>query len=125
MYRTLDEMVEAARSQGPVRMAVAAGHSPECIAALKQAREMNLAEGIFIGDSKKIWAHGRRDRLRDPGAPDAARGQRRGSRPARRGDGARRQRRSADEGQARARRTWYAPCWTRRPVCEPAASSAR
>jgi phosphate butyryltransferase len=56
MYKTLDEMVEAARSQGPVRIAVAAGHSPECIAALKQAREMNLADGIFIGDSKKIWA---------------------------------------------------------------------
>jgi phosphate butyryltransferase len=56
MFRTLDEMVEAARSQGPVRIAVAAGHSSESIAALKQAREMNLADGIFIGDSKKIWA---------------------------------------------------------------------
>lgn len=56
MYRTLDEMVEAARARGPVRIVVAAGHSPECIAALKQAKEMGLAEGIFIGDSKKIWS---------------------------------------------------------------------
>ena len=56
MYRTLKDMVEAARGLGPVTIAVAAGHSPECIAALKQAREMGLANGIFIGDAKKIWA---------------------------------------------------------------------
>ncbi|MCW5979087.1 MAG: bifunctional enoyl-CoA hydratase/phosphate acetyltransferase [Bryobacteraceae bacterium] len=56
MFANLNEMVQAARSQGPVRIAVAAGHSPECIAALKQARDIGLAEGIFIGDSKKIWA---------------------------------------------------------------------
>jgi phosphate butyryltransferase len=56
MFRSLDEMVEAAGAYGPVRIAVAAGHSPECIAALKQARDMKLAEGIFIGDAKKIWA---------------------------------------------------------------------
>ena len=56
MFRSLDEMVEAAKAYGPFRVAVAAGHSPECIAALKQAREMKLAEGLFIGDAKKIWA---------------------------------------------------------------------
>jgi len=56
MYRTLDELVEGARTQGPVRIAVAAGHSPECIAALKEAREIGLADGIFIGEAKKIWA---------------------------------------------------------------------
>ncbi len=56
MFRSLDEMVEAAKAHGPVRIAVAAGHSPECIAALRQAGQMRLAEGIFIGDAKKIWA---------------------------------------------------------------------
>jgi phosphate butyryltransferase len=56
MFRSLDEMVEAAKAHGPVRIAVAAGHSPECIAALHQASQMRLADGIFIGDAKKIWA---------------------------------------------------------------------
>jgi len=56
MFHTLAEMVEAAKAHGPVRIAVAAGHSPECIEALKQASQMRLAEGIFIGDAKKIWA---------------------------------------------------------------------
>jgi phosphate butyryltransferase len=55
MFRSLDEMVEAAKAHGPVRIAVAAGHSPECIAALHQASQMRLADGIFIGDAKKIW----------------------------------------------------------------------
>ncbi len=55
MFRTLNELVEAACRLGPVRIAVAAGHSPECVAALKQAQEIGLAEGIFIGDAKKIW----------------------------------------------------------------------
>lgn len=54
MYRNLDEVVEAARSQGPVTVAVAAGHDPDVIAALKQAREMGLADAIFAGDSAKI-----------------------------------------------------------------------
>ncbi len=56
MFRTLDEMVEAACQRGPVQIAVAAGHSPECMAALKEARAKDLADGIFIGDAKKIWA---------------------------------------------------------------------
>lgn len=56
MFRTLAEMVEAAKAHGPVRIAVAAGQSPECIEALKQASQMKLAEGIFIGDARKIWA---------------------------------------------------------------------
>ena len=36
--------------------AVAAGQSPECIAAIKEAHEMGLADGIFIGDAQQIWA---------------------------------------------------------------------
>jgi phosphate butyryltransferase len=56
MYRNLNELVDAACKLGPVKIAVAAGHSPECVAALKQARDIGLADGIFIGDAKKIWA---------------------------------------------------------------------
>ncbi len=54
MFRNLDELVEAARAKGPFKIAVAAGHDPDVIGALKQARELNLADGIFIGNSEKI-----------------------------------------------------------------------
>ena len=54
MFRNLDELVEAARKKGPLRIAVAAGHDPDVIEALKQAKELNLAEGIFVGNSEKI-----------------------------------------------------------------------
>ena len=54
MFRNLDELVQAATSKGPTRIAVAAGHDPDVIEALKQAQELGLAEGILIGDGKKI-----------------------------------------------------------------------
>ncbi|MFN8008073.1 MAG: bifunctional enoyl-CoA hydratase/phosphate acetyltransferase [Terriglobia bacterium] len=54
MYRNLDELVQAAITKGPVRIAVAAGHDPDVIEAMKQAQEMRLADGVFIGDSAKI-----------------------------------------------------------------------
>ena len=56
MFRSLDALVDAARRKGPVRIAVAAGHDPDVIEALKQAREMGLADGIFVGNSDKIRA---------------------------------------------------------------------
>ncbi len=56
MYRQLDELVRAASSLGPIKVAVAAGHDPDVIEAMKQAKEMKLAEGIFIGNSEKIRA---------------------------------------------------------------------
>ena len=56
MFRNLEELVEAARARGPARIAVAAGHDPDVIAALKQARDMNLADGIFVGNAEKIRA---------------------------------------------------------------------
>ena len=40
MYRQLDELVRAASSMGPVKVAVAAGHDPDVIEAMKQAQEM-------------------------------------------------------------------------------------
>ena len=54
MYRSLDELVEAARAQGPVKIAVAAGHDPDVLEALKKAERMGLAEGIFVGHAEKI-----------------------------------------------------------------------
>ncbi len=54
MFCNLDELVQAATSKGPTRIAVAAGHDPDVIEALKQAQELGLAEGILIGDGKKI-----------------------------------------------------------------------
>ena len=52
--RTLDELVEAARSHGPATVAVAAGHDPDVIEALKQAKDLGLAESLLVGDSNKI-----------------------------------------------------------------------
>jgi phosphate butyryltransferase len=56
MFRNLDELVEAARARGPVTIAVAAGHDPDVIEALKTAQEIGLAEGMFVGNSEKIHA---------------------------------------------------------------------
>jgi phosphate butyryltransferase len=54
MFRTLDELVAAARAKGPMKIAVAAGHDPDVMEALKQAREMNLADGVLVGNADKI-----------------------------------------------------------------------
>ena len=56
MFRSLNQLVEAGCAMGPARIAVAAGQSRECLEALKQAREIGLADGIFVGDAKQIWA---------------------------------------------------------------------
>ena len=56
MFRNLEALVEAARRIGPARIAVAAGHDPDVIEAMKQAQEMGLAEGVFVGHAGKIGA---------------------------------------------------------------------
>jgi len=56
VFRSLDELIVAARRGGPVRVAVAAGQDPDVIEALKKAEGMGLAEGIFAGDPRKIRA---------------------------------------------------------------------
>jgi phosphate butyryltransferase len=56
MFHNLDEVVEAARARGPATIAVAAGHDPDVISALKQAQEMRLATGLFVGNAEKIRA---------------------------------------------------------------------
>lgn len=56
MFRSLDELVDAARVGGPVTIAVAAGHDPDVIEAMKRAEEIGLAKGVFVGDARKIHA---------------------------------------------------------------------
>jgi len=54
MFKNLNELVDAARAIGGARIAVAAGHDPDAIEALKEAQDMGLAECVLIGNSKKI-----------------------------------------------------------------------
>lgn len=54
MFRSFDELVAAARTRGPVSIAVAAAHDPDVIEALKRARELGLAEGILVGKGSAI-----------------------------------------------------------------------
>lgn len=54
MFKNLNELVDAARNIGGARIAVAAGHDPDAIEALKEAQDMGLAECVLIGNAKKI-----------------------------------------------------------------------
>jgi phosphate butyryltransferase len=54
MVKSLDELVAAARSEGPASIAVAAGQDPDVLQALKQAQSMGLAEGILVGDRSRM-----------------------------------------------------------------------
>ncbi|HTQ54955.1 MAG TPA: bifunctional enoyl-CoA hydratase/phosphate acetyltransferase [Bryobacteraceae bacterium] len=56
MFRNFDELVEGARTRGPVTVAVAAAHDPDVIEALAQARQRGLADGILVGKGSEIRA---------------------------------------------------------------------
>jgi phosphate butyryltransferase len=56
MFRSFDELLDAARALGPISIAVAAAHDPDVIEALKRARELGLAEGILVGKGDQIRA---------------------------------------------------------------------
>jgi len=56
MFRSFDELLDAARARGPVSIAVAAAHDPDVIEALKRAGELQLAEGILVGKGSEIRA---------------------------------------------------------------------
>jgi phosphate butyryltransferase len=56
MFRNFEEVLSGARARGPVTIAVAAGHDPDVIEALKRARELGLGEGILVGNGAKIRA---------------------------------------------------------------------
>ena len=67
LFRNFNELLEGARARGPITIAVAAGHDPDVIEALQRARELNLAQGILVGDGSKIRALARQSNfeLRD------------------------------------------------------------
>ena len=54
MMRSLDQLVEAARRLRPARVAVAVGHDPDVLEGLGRAESIGLAEGIYVGDPRKI-----------------------------------------------------------------------
>ncbi len=54
MYKSLDELVSAAVSQGPAGIAVACGQDPDVLQALQQAQSMGLAQGILVGDRSRM-----------------------------------------------------------------------
>ncbi|HXM45315.1 MAG TPA: bifunctional enoyl-CoA hydratase/phosphate acetyltransferase [Bryobacteraceae bacterium] len=56
MFRSFDELLDAARAHGPISIAVVAAHDPDVIEALKHARELRLAEGILVGKGDEIRA---------------------------------------------------------------------
>ena len=56
MFRTLDELVEAARARGPARIAVAAAHDPDVLEALKRAEQIGLATATLFGHAERIRA---------------------------------------------------------------------
>ena len=56
MFRNFEEVLAGARARGAITIAVAAGHDPDAIEALKRARELGLGEGILVGNGAKIRA---------------------------------------------------------------------
>jgi phosphate butyryltransferase len=66
MFHNLNELVESARLRGPVKIAVAAGHDPDVIEALKQARAIDLADGVFVGNAEKILSLARKAKFEIP-----------------------------------------------------------
>jgi phosphate butyryltransferase len=53
-FRSFAQLIEAAKQLGRQRIAVAVGQDPDVIESLKIAGEMELADGIFVGDAGKI-----------------------------------------------------------------------
>ncbi len=56
MIRKFDELLAAARSLPPRRVAVAAAHDDAVLAAVRDARERGIAEFVLIGDQARLKA---------------------------------------------------------------------
>lgn len=56
MIKNFDQLLEAAKSQRTMRLAVAAAQDPEVLGAVVKAAELGLIEPILIGDRQKIAA---------------------------------------------------------------------
>jgi phosphate butyryltransferase len=51
-----DDLIAAAQTRGPVRVAVAAAHDPEVLAAISRAQQAGMLEAILVGDWPAIEA---------------------------------------------------------------------
>lgn len=54
MIKNFDQLLEAAKSQKTMRLAVAAAQDPEVLGAVVKAAQLGLIEPILIGDRQKI-----------------------------------------------------------------------
>jgi len=66
MFRHLEELLDAARREGPVQVAIAVAQDADVIEAMKKAGEIGLANGIFVGDPRKILPLAEAARLKIP-----------------------------------------------------------
>jgi phosphate butyryltransferase len=56
LIKNFDQLLEAAKSQRTMRLAVAAAQDPEVLGAVVKAAELGLIEPVLIGDRQKIAA---------------------------------------------------------------------
>ncbi len=54
MIKNFKELIEAAKKQGIMRLAVAAAQDEDVLKAVHEAKEMGLVEPILVGDQEKI-----------------------------------------------------------------------
>ncbi len=54
MFRSFDDLLNAARARGSLSIAVAAAHDPDVVEAIQRARELGLADGILVGKESEI-----------------------------------------------------------------------
>jgi phosphate butyryltransferase len=54
MIKNFKELIEAAKKQGVMRLAVAAAQDTDVLKAVAEAKEMGLVEPILVGDQEKI-----------------------------------------------------------------------
>lgn len=54
MIKNFNELLEAAKKQGVMRLAVAAAQDADVLKAVSEAKEMGLVEPILVGDQAKI-----------------------------------------------------------------------
>ncbi|WP_459765638.1 bifunctional enoyl-CoA hydratase/phosphate acetyltransferase [Alkaliphilus crotonatoxidans] len=54
MIKNLEALMKAAKTQNKMKLVVAAAQDTDVLTAVKEARDMNLIEGILVGDESKI-----------------------------------------------------------------------
>ena len=54
MIREFDEIIEGAKNKGPKTISVAVAQDQEVLSAIKAAKDLGIANAIFVGDKKAI-----------------------------------------------------------------------